>query len=272
MERILDQDARLREIYTEYEIIDAHVHPPTQLPKTDYSLFKQHMTGEQFVTELRRAGIRQCCGSVIRELQEPTDFSVIHELNTAALDFRKAWPDFYIPGIAVHPAFPEESCAEIETMYRDHGVRFVGELVPYAMSWGGIDLPAMDPVWDLICQKEMAVNVHLWKLEEAAAVLKKFPKLKFIIAHPTSSHGEYLARIDLFAQYENAALDISGSGPNSWGMLRYAIDRAGIGKLLFGSDFPIRNPGMYIAGVLFEHLTGTEREAVFSRNFKNLIG
>ena len=271
MEPIPDHDARLREIYTEYEIIDAHVHPPTPLPKTDYSLFKQNMTGEQFVSELRRAGIRQCCGSVIHAISELNSFEVIHELNTAALDFRNAWPDFYIPGIAVHPAFPEESCAEIETMYRDHGVRFIGELVPYAMNWKGIDVPAMDPVWDLIQQKELAVNVHLGELQEAASILKKFPKLKFIIAHPTASYQEYLARIDLIAQYENAALDISGSGPNSWGMVRYALHRAGIGKILFGSDFPIRNPGMYIAGVLFEHLSQLEREAVFSRNFKNLV-
>ena len=271
MEPILDHDIRLREIFAEYEIIDAHVHPPTPLPKTDYSLFKQNMTGEQFVAELRRTGISRCCGSVIRAVKDPVSFEEIHVLNTAALDFREKYPDFYIPGISVHPAFPEESCAEIETMYRDHGVRFVGELVPYAMSWKGIDIPAMDPVWDLIQQKELAVNVHLGELREAAAILKRFPKLKFIIAHPTSSYQEYLDRIDLIAQYENAALDISGSGPNSWGMVRYALNRAGTNKILFGSDFPIRNPGMYIAGVLFEHLTKPQLEAVFSRNFKNLV-
>ena len=139
------------------------------------------------------------------------------------------------------------------------------------MSWKGIDVPAMDPVWDLIQQKELAVNVHLGELREAAAILKRFPKLKFIIAHPTASYQEYLDRIDLIAQYENAALDISGSGPNSWGMVRYALNRAGTNKILFGSDFPIRNPGMYIAGVLFEHLSKTQLEAVFSRNFKNLV-
>ena len=271
MEPILDHDARLREIFAEYEIIDSHVHPPTPLPKSDYSLFNQKMTAEQFVGELRRMGISRCCGSVIRSLGELSSFEVIHELNTAALDFQRAYPDFYIPGMAVHPAFPEESCAEIETMYRDHGVRFVGELVPYSMNWGGIDVPAMEPIWDLIQQKEMAVNVHLNQLQEASAILKRFPKLKFIIAHPTSNHQEYLARIDLIAQYENAALDISGSGPNSWGMVRYALKRAGCGKILFGSDFPIRNPGMYIAGVLFEHLSRFELESVFSRNFRNLV-
>jgi len=53
--------------------------------------------------------------------------------------------------------------------------------------------------------------------------------------------------------------------------VRYALNRAGTNKILFGSDFPIRNPGMYIAGVLFEHLSKTQLEAVFSRNFKNLF-
>ena len=50
--------------------------------------FKQNMTGEQFVSELRRAGISRCCGSVIRPIGELNSFEVIHELNTAALDFR----------------------------------------------------------------------------------------------------------------------------------------------------------------------------------------
>ena len=271
MDTALDHDARMREIFSEYEIIDSHVHPPTALPKTNFSQFDHIMTAEEFVAELKRTGISKCCGSVVHVIRELTGFEAIHELNVAALEFQRAWPDFYIPGITVHPMYPEESCAEIETMYRDHGVRFVGELVPYMMNWGGVDLPAMDPVWDLIQEKGMAVNVHIKQSEEAAAVLKKFPKLKFIIAHPTSDKQEYKNRIALIAQYENAALDISGSGPNTWGMLRYALDHAGTGKILFGSDFPIRNPGMYIAGVLFEHLSRFELESVFSRNFKNLV-
>ena len=140
------------------------------------------------------------------------------------------------------------------------------------MDWGGIDLPAMDPVWDLICQKDMTVNVHLGRLEEAANILKRFPKLKFIIAHPTADYTEYLNRITLIGNYENAALDISGSGPNSWGMIRYALDHAGSNKIIYGSDFPIRNPGMYIAGVLCENLTEQEVRAVLAENFKALVG
>ena len=41
MEPIRELDAQLREVFAEYEIIDAHVHPPTPLPNTDFSLFKQ---------------------------------------------------------------------------------------------------------------------------------------------------------------------------------------------------------------------------------------
>lgn len=265
-------DARLREIYGNFEIIDAHVHPSTPLPKTDFTLFGQHLNGTEFVSELKRMGATRCCGAVIHALEPGYTFADIHALNIAALDFQKEFPDFYIPGIAVHPAFVEESCREIETMYNEHDVRFVGELVPYMMDWGGIDKPEMDPVWDLICQKEMAVNIHFNNWEEAAAILKRFPKLKLIIAHPTANYSEYLARIKLIGEYENAALDISGSGPNSWGMIRYALDHAGPSKILYGSDFPIRNPGMYIAGVLCEKLTLAETQAVLAGNFKALVG
>jgi predicted TIM-barrel fold metal-dependent hydrolase len=43
-------------------------------------------------------------------------------------------------------------------------------------------------------------------------------------------------------------------------------------RLLFGSDFPVISSGMYVAGVLFEHLTPAERKMVFRDNFLRLTG
>ena len=115
-------------------------------------------------------------------------------------------------------------------------------------------------------------SFSLNRLEEAADILRRFPTLKLIIAHPTASPADYTARLELIAQYPNAALDISGSGPNSWGMVRHGIRTAGLDKIVFGTDYPIRNPGMYVAGVYAEKLTDAEMTAVFSGNLKRLLG
>ncbi|OQA87662.1 MAG: Amidohydrolase [Lentisphaerae bacterium ADurb.Bin242] len=79
-------------------------------------------------------------------------------------------------------------------------------------------------------------------------------------------------RISYTVKYPNVHLDISGHAPDRWGMLRYAIDTAGKDKFLFGSDFPICNPAVYMAIVDSELLSPEEKQAVFSGNFKRLTG
>ena len=255
-----------------YEIIDAHIHPAIMVEKSDISLFNFTNPPEKLVATLKRAGISKAAGSVVRRFPEPPTWNDIHQLNLAALEMRRQFPDFYIPGIHVHPDFPEESLAELETMNKQHQVKLLGELVAYIMGYPDYTVPQLDDVWALAKDLGMVVNLHLHNLEEAATILQRFPDLKLIIAHPTSETKEYNARLELISRYPNAALDISGSGPNSWNMLRHAINTAGYEKIIFGTDFPLRNPGMYVAGVLFEELSETERHAIFGGNFARMLG
>ena len=255
-----------------YEIIDAHIHPAIMVEKSDISLFNFTNPPEKLVATLKRAGISKAAGSVVRRFPEPPTWDDIHQLNLAALEMRRLFPDFYIPGIHVHPDFPEESLAELETMNKQHQVKLLGELVAYIMGYPDYTVPQLDDVWALAKDLGMVVNLHLHNLEEAATILQRFPDLKLIIAHPTSETKEYNARLELISRYPNAALDISGSGPNSWNMLRHAINTAGYEKIIFGTDFPLRNPGMYVAGVLFEELSETERHAIFGGNFARMLG
>ena len=157
-------------------------------------------------------------------------------------------------------------------MNRDHGVKLLGELVAYMMMYPDYTVDVLDDVWALARDLDMVVNLHLHTLEEAATILQRFPTLKLIIAHPTSDMKQYRERLELIARYPNAALDISGSGPNTWQMVRYGLKVAGTEKIIFGTDFPLRNPGMYVAGVLFEELSDAENAAVFGQNFKRLLG
>ena len=255
-----------------YEIIDAHIHPAIMVDKSDISLFNFTNPPEKLVATLRRAGISKAAGSVVRRFSEPVTWDDVHQLNLAALEMQRSFPDFYIPGIHVHPDFPEQSLAELEFMNKNHQVKLLGELVAYIMGYPDYTVPQLDDIWALAKDLGMVVNLHLHNLDEAATILKRFPELKLIIAHPTSETKEYKARLELISRYPNAALDISGSGPNSWNMLRYAIKTAGCEKIIFGTDFPLRNPGMYVAGVLFEELSESERHAIFGGNFARMLG
>ena len=255
-----------------YEIIDSHVHPCSFYGMLDTTDRGGPTKDDDFVTVLKEAGISRAAGSaIVRLTGADLTWENLHKLNLAVLGARARFGDFIIPGIMVHPHFVKESLEEIDTMYHRENVRLVGELVAYSMGYSDYAVPEMDPVWDLANQLGMMVNLHLNSIDEPRKILKKFPDLKLVIAHPTASLQEYEDRMRLVAKYPNAALDISGSGPNTWGMLRRGINWAGKEKLLFGTDFPIRNPGMYVAGVLFERLSDEENTAIFSGNFKRLM-
>lgn len=255
-----------------FEIIDAHIHPALMVGNSDFSQFQFSTPPDKLVATLKRAGISRAAGSVIRRFDSTPSWDDIHQLNLAAIEMKRLFPDFYIPGIHAHAAYPNESLAEMESMAKQHGVKLLGELVAYLMAYPDYTVPEMNDIWALARDLDMVVSIHLHNIGEAATILERFPTLKLIIAHPTSSPGEYTARLELIAKYPNAALDISGSGPNTWNMLKHAIKTAGADKIIFGTDFPLRNPGMYVSGVLFEEISDAERSAIFSGNFKRMLG
>ena len=255
---------------TDFEIIDAHIHPFYDA-ESNTGWFDTPTTHEEFFADLVRAGISKSCGSVIRRLESPT-FEEVKALNREALKIRDLFPDLYIPGINVHGNFPDQSCEEIETLHREEGIRWIGELVAYMMDYTDYSSENMFQVYSLIQDLDLPVCIHPYAMNEIERVLQNFPKLKVVIAHPTSNLPSIQERFYILTKYPNAHLDLSGSGVFRYGILKEGIREAGKHKFLFASDYPICNPKMMIEGILFEHLSDDELEAVFSGNFKRLIG
>ena len=76
------------------EIIDAHIHPAVSIDGSDFSSFKFSTPPEQLVATLKRAGITRAAGSIIRRFKTKPLWSELHQLNLAALELQKAYPDF----------------------------------------------------------------------------------------------------------------------------------------------------------------------------------
>jgi predicted TIM-barrel fold metal-dependent hydrolase len=151
------------------------------------------------------------------------------------------------------------------------GVRFVGELVPYMMGYEKYFIREALPIYDFMQQLGMVLNVHPTTDDDLESLLREFPRLPVIVAHPGEKE-QYDAHLDRMARYENAYLDISGTGLFRNGLIRYGIDRVGCERFLFGTDYPICNPAMQVQGVMYETLTNNEKEAVLSGNFMRLMG
>ena len=254
-----------------YEIIDCHIHPVVD-PATNTFWMPQKDDLQTQFEALQRAGITRACGTPIRPMQ-PSQFAEVRALNDQALALRDRFPKLYIPGIHIHPHFPQESCAEVARCCGREGVRWIGELVGYILGFGNeYATPEALLIFHEAGKHKAAVNFHCDDPEVIQRLCLEVPEVNFVLAHPGSGRDDIQKRVSLTSRFPNLHLDISGSGIDRLGILRKAIDLAGREKLLFGSDFPINNPAVYVHGALFEQLSREEYTALFSGNFKRLCG
>ena len=252
------------------EIIDFHTHP-FSTPDENICSHKSYcnMTLENTPDFLRQIGIRKICGSVIRKCEGT--WENIRSLNDTALRLRDIYGEFYVPGFHVHPNFVKESCEEIKRM-ASHGVKLIGELVPYTHGWSDYSCDAFSSILDEATSYGMIVSFHSSGEDNMDKMVLSHPNTILVAAHP-GEYQEFMRHMKRMSLSKNYYLDLSGYGIFRHGMLRHAIDEFGPERFLFGSDFPTCNPAMYVGSVLLDPLiTDCEKELIFAGNAKRLLG
>ncbi|MCD8158222.1 MAG: amidohydrolase [Clostridiales bacterium] len=249
-------------------IIDFHTHPFIK-ERSNVCFYDGIVTAENFRTYIEKAGISKICGSVIYKTE---DFKEIKSLNREALKLKDMWGDFYIPGIHIHPEYVEESIEEIEYTAK-RGVKLIGELVPYYNSWHYLYDDNLREIYKAADKAEMVISIHTdgeTDMDGLEKAVKEFKNLKFAAAHPHQK-AHYYRHTEMLKKYDNYYLDLSGTGLFRFGMLKTLVNNAGSEKILFGTDFPITNPKMYVEAVLFENLKDNDLENIFYKNSERLL-
>ena len=160
---------------------------------------------------------------------------------------------------------------ELERMAKA-GVKLMGELVPYMHGWS-FDHPGLVPLLEAAQRHGMVFSFHSTGItdEVMEPLLARFPDLTFVAAHPCDK-ADFLRHLERMKRHANYVLDLSGKGLARMGMLRFGIDRVGKERFLFGTDYPICAPEMYVAAV--EHdplLTEEEKQAIFRDNARRIL-
>ena len=106
--------------------------------------------------------------------------------------------------------------------------------------------------------------------EQMEAMISRHPRLIFVPAHP-GEREYYEKHLDRMKRYSNVYLDLSGTGLFRYGMLREGIRQVGAERFLFGTDYPITNPQMYVHAVLGEHICDRDRELIFHENARRIF-
>ncbi len=252
------------------EIIDFHTHPYLDFGQ-NMCHYKEYydLTVEGYKQQLLNAGITHICGSVIEGRRRIESFDYIRVLNEKALKLKELLKDFYTPGFHIHPGFVEESCREIEAM-SERGVHLIGELVPYMHDWGEFDMDAWHTILDAAGQYGMVCCLHTPSDFDMSEIISSHPGVTFVAAHP-GDKKRILEHIEMMRRYDNMFLDLSGTGLFRFGMLKCLVDKVGAERILFGTDYPICNPGMYVQAVCCEEISDFEREQIFFRNAKSIL-
>ena len=262
----------------EFEIIDFHTHP---FIKRENNICQHYLDYDMDMYKakvmMQNLGVKRICGSVLSRVtplaENETWWDRICAFNSEALKLKKQLGDFYYPGFNVHPNYVDESIAVIDEMTAN-GIYLMGEVCPYLLGYESekYDREDFNKIVDYATQKGVVVSIHDGgNVEDINSFIKRHKKTKIVVAHP-GEYYNFIKNVERAKMSENFYLDLSGYGLFRQSMLRYAIDKIGVEKIIFGSDYPTCSFHMYLGGVLLDsEISDNEKRLILSENAKRLL-
>jgi predicted TIM-barrel fold metal-dependent hydrolase len=184
-------------------------------------------------------------------------------------------PQWFYGWVCVNPAGPVDPLSEVERCMKTPGMIGV-KAHPF---WHDYPVSLLNGVAALCEQKGWPMLVHLGVKHNGDFRLlpESFPALKIVYAH---AGIPYSRDICAYARgRDNVFVDLSSSSYVGLDAARHALQSAGPGKLLFGTDGPYfhARDDRFDFRPFFDmiselHLADADRERIMSRNFLNIIG
>lgn len=250
-------------------IIDCHIHMPPGADGYD----------EAKVTECLaladRAGVDRMVylfGLRHADLDPQQDDLVAS--NDIGIELVTRHPDRFDGFCYLNPSLPEAfSLAEIERCVVN------GPLVGIKL-WISVkaDDIRLDPIMRRAAELGVPMLHHAWYKAtefafnestpaEVATLARRHPDVTIIMAHLAG--GGWRGVRDVL-DCPNVLVDTSGAQPHS-GLVRYAVDQLGAERVVFGSDWPIRDFAAQRARVEGSGLSDSEQELVLGGNLERVL-
>jgi predicted TIM-barrel fold metal-dependent hydrolase len=251
-----------------YQIFDCHLHCPAENGE-EWQWYKVTSNFEEFVSYLDKTGVKR--GIINSQRSYGTKPEEFIAGNREVARYVEKYKGRFIGACVVNPLFIEESLKEIEYCHSQLGFVWVGELcnymVPYLYS-----IREFEMLVEQVVKLNMVLALHT-EHGELEYVAQKFPQATIAFAHFGDDHEyeDIFRRIDTVAKNPNFYLDTSGYGHDRVGVLEYAVKTIGPGRILFGSDFSINDPGTVIARIRNSFLTEEQKQKILSGNLLELL-
>ncbi|HRE07652.1 MAG TPA: amidohydrolase family protein [Opitutaceae bacterium] len=250
-------------------ILDVHTHP----------LFRAEgcvrETVGAFLNHARAQGITRvvALGDVLAYGRSPTA-AQLREINDDTAWLVATFPGQIMGFCYLNPTLGERAVrAEV-----DRGVALGLRGIKLEIANNARDA-CMRPVMQAAEEHGLVVLQHAWSMtkirqrsfhtdpEDAVLLARRYPNVRVIMAHLTGCgvRGVLAAR-----GCDNLWVDTSGAAPEA-GLVGYAVEQLGVGKVLYGSDAPIRDYAVALARITDAGLTASEQRRILGQNAKELL-
>lgn len=198
----------------------------------------------------------------------------ISAINTHTLGVMQRHPDVYIGFCYLNPAHPPAFIRnEVERCVMQGGMRGL-------KLWIAVKAtdPRLDTVMELAATLGIPVLHHAWYKQtvfaynestpaEVAQLARRFPQVSIIMAHLSGCGCRGVLDI---VDVPNVSIDTSGGQPES-GLVEYAMRHLGSHRVLYGSDWPLRDFGTQLGRILGANLDERQRSDVLWSNAARLL-
>jgi predicted TIM-barrel fold metal-dependent hydrolase len=264
-------------LLAEFAIIDAHTHP--MVDGRQRMLAHPHAPAD-YLRRAALAGIQRAAALV---MAPKADLELTRALNDAVINLAEESIGFFFPVCSVHPADGVAALQELERVAAA-GCRWL-KLHPNTQ-----DFDVADPAVATVVRKATELSLPVlfdayspWDPAQPGKFVKlalEVPEARLILAH---AHGPGFAALMVYpilARYPfwkrrvwvdiSATASLLAGGPFAEQFV-WVLRQVGMDRILFGSDYPLDDPGTAVAAVGSLGLTEDELRLVFHDNAAALL-
>lgn len=202
------------------------------------------------------------------------DVDAIRSLNTQSLKVMDLYPDRYIGFCYLNPSHPHTFIQEeIERCVVEGGMKGLklwiavkstdDRLDPILEQAEELDVPLLHHSW----YKQTSYSFNESTPEDIAHLARRFPNVTMIMAHLSGCGVRGILDV---VDFPNVYVDTSGSQPESI-LVEYAVEKLGARRVLYGSDWPLRDFGTQIGRVTGAALDPRDRQLILRENAARIL-
>ncbi len=190
--------------------------------------------------------------------------------NQIVYDAIRQFPDKLIGYASLDPNYVEDWGIELKRCYREFGFKgmkpyYPRTLVPY-------NSPKLDKWYRYGNAHRLFSLMHPSDkfAQEIDEVSKKYPNITFLLAHSGISFKVAREHCELAKKRKNVFLEITFTAV-TYGSIEFMVEQVGAGKVLFGTDQPMRDPIPQFGWVAYSHLSEKEKRKILGENMRKIL-